>query len=309
MPIAAVKTVTEWKQQFNAWSNGPSDTETQKCNNAERMVREAIAAHAAFSNLNIETFAQGSYRNRTNVRFESDVDVCVVLKDAMYTDYELAPGLSDQQLGFKSSSYTLPWFKNEVQLALNSKFGEKNVKRGKKAIEVIENSYRIHTDAVPSFEGRLYQKDNLGQITYRSGTVIWDDATGESTKNYPHEHIEEGEKKHTRTSRRYKKRVRILKNLCIDMKDSGIDSATKLPSFLLESLAFNCPDNIFNDFQDHFDGMRAIIAHLWTLTKTDESANKMVEANNVKFMFRKQAWKRLDVHQFLLDAWQYIGFD
>ena len=302
MPTPATKSRSQWVSQFDTWAQGPSETETQKCENAERMVREAIASHASLNRLTIKVFAQGSYRNRTNVRLESDVDVCVVLTDAFYPDYGLAPQLQAKSQS-NPSSYNLPWFKNEVQLALKGKFGESGIRREKKVIEVIENTYRVHADVVPAIMVKLFNENG----SFREGTAILDDKTGVLTHNYPEYHIRAGEDKHTRTSRRYKKRVRILKNLCIDMRDADVASAEKMPSFLLESLVFNCPDTLFDDV-DHFNGMKAIISHLWNLTKTDETAKNMIEANDVKFLFRKQKWTCADVHQFLLDAWQYVGW-
>lgn len=74
-------TKAEWKNRFNQWRQPLSDTEEQKCRNAERMVKEALKADPLLANRTIEVFLQGYYENNTNVRTESDIDICVRLMD------------------------------------------------------------------------------------------------------------------------------------------------------------------------------------------------------------------------------------
>ncbi len=71
----------DWEETLRAWAQPPGVTERQKMENTEAQVREAIRRSAALSEHTIEVSAQGSYRNRTNVPRESDVDICVVCKD------------------------------------------------------------------------------------------------------------------------------------------------------------------------------------------------------------------------------------
>jgi tRNA nucleotidyltransferase (CCA-adding enzyme) len=65
----------DWESVFTTWAKGPSDTEKTKTENAERQIRQAISANPKLQNRNIVVFTQGSYRNRVNVRKESDVDI------------------------------------------------------------------------------------------------------------------------------------------------------------------------------------------------------------------------------------------
>jgi hypothetical protein len=44
--------------------------------------------------------------DRTNVRQESDVDICVLYNDAFYPNYTFSEGLSDTALEFKSGGYS-----------------------------------------------------------------------------------------------------------------------------------------------------------------------------------------------------------
>jgi hypothetical protein len=103
-----------WEDVFCTWGGAPSATEREKCENAERAVRKAIDASKKLSGKTIEVFAQGSYANRTNVRQDSDVDICVLCKDAFFPDYSLSQGLSGAALGFGDGQYPYADFKNDV---------------------------------------------------------------------------------------------------------------------------------------------------------------------------------------------------
>src|ERR1035437_1882586 len=113
----------DWDVTFSFWGAAPSNTEQDKCGNAERAIRKAIDASVALSNLSLKVFAQGSYANGTNVRQDSDVDICVLHSQTFYTDYSQANGLNDALLQFTDSKYRYAAFKNDVESALVSYFG------------------------------------------------------------------------------------------------------------------------------------------------------------------------------------------
>src|SRR5947207_2245798 len=72
---------------FVSWAKGPGTTEADKCRNAETAIKKAIAADAKLSQMDISVFAQGSYPSRTNVRLDSDVDICVRYNQAFFVRY------------------------------------------------------------------------------------------------------------------------------------------------------------------------------------------------------------------------------
>lgn len=79
-----------WEDKFTSWASPPGQTEQTKCDNAVSVIHNAIDASSALSSRAITVFAQGSYRNRTNVRADSDVDVCVLCRDSMFLTFRLA---------------------------------------------------------------------------------------------------------------------------------------------------------------------------------------------------------------------------
>ncbi len=81
------KTTRDWESVFTTWSQGPSATEQGRAENAERQIRQAVQDSDKLKNRNIRVFTQGSYRNRVNVRRDSDVDIGVLCFDTCFPEY------------------------------------------------------------------------------------------------------------------------------------------------------------------------------------------------------------------------------
>jgi predicted nucleotidyltransferase len=297
----------DWGATFSFWGAAPSDTEQDKCGNAERAIRKAIAASTVLASKTIDVFVQGSYANGTNVRQDSDVDVCILYKNAFFPDYSHAPTLSNFALGLENSAYTYTTFKNDVEAALVSYFKRTAVKRGNKAFDIRENTYRIDADVVPCFEHRLYSGD-AGGYSYRSGTELCPD-NGSRITNWPKQNFDNGVTKNDNTGRKFKAVTRILKNLRFAMIDDGDKTAEAIPSYLIECLVWNVPNTSLG-LLPLSANVRDSIAWLWDGTKTDESCNLWTEVNGIKYLFRVgQPWTREQVHGFLLAVWRYVGFE
>lgn len=295
-------TKNDWETIYEGWSQPPGKTEQERCERAVNSIKDAINKDSALSSRNMSTFAQGSYRNRTNVRKDSDVDVCVLCHDVIMLDY--SNGLTFEDIGLTAATYKFAAYKNEVGTALVNKFGYENVERGNKAFDINENTYRVDADAAPCFRYRHYYMIEHA-IHYHEGTALIADNDGQRYTNYPEQQYDNGVAKNTQTARRYKKLVRILKKLRYTMEDSNIDSAKEIPSYLVECLVWNAPNDLFirDNLTECVDG---IIAFLWDGTKDQESCEKWTEENNIKFLFHpSQPWSHTGCHKFLEDAWSY----
>jgi tRNA nucleotidyltransferase (CCA-adding enzyme) len=82
----------DWEATFSSWGAAPGTAEQTKCENAERAIRKAIGSCAKLNSKPIDVFTQGSYANRTNVRQDSDVDICVLYTGAFFPDYSTSQG-------------------------------------------------------------------------------------------------------------------------------------------------------------------------------------------------------------------------
>lgn len=302
--------------QLRAWAKPPGVTEQTKIENAESQIQAAIAASRKLDDHTIDVFPQGSYRNRTNVPRESDVDVCVVCEDILFTDWTFvdkkvphdaaAIKRFKEEAGLSPATYTYADFKNDVQAALIDKFGKAAVHRGDKAFDVHETSTRVDSDVLAALRHRRYSRDGRGRLTFQEGTEFQSDA-GVRTVNWPQQHYDNGVAKNSRTGDRFKAMVRALKNLSNEMDDKGVAEAKPMKSFLLECLVYNVPDAKFGSSSCRTD-MKNVIAIAWEATKTDEDAWTWMEVNERKWLFRgTHTWTRAQVHDFLYAAYNYDG--
>ena len=293
---------TDWENKFRLWTKKPSDTEEAMCENAERMIRNAIRNDDELSKINIEIFAQGSYSNNTNVKQNSDVDICIRYMDSYFCDFPNGKNKSD--FGFVDSKYTFSNFKDDVERALINKFGTAGVTKGNKAFDVHSNTYRVDADVVACFEHRRYNGN--GQ-NYLSGTEFRSE-DGTEIINWPKQHYENGVRKNTDTNRRYKKVVRILRRLNVDMQDDGIEVSHKIPSFLIECLIWNTPNNIITN-TNYVDTIKNTLVFLYQNTTEFEKCSEWREVSELKYLFRSsQPWNFEDVNKFTVGAWNYIGY-
>jgi hypothetical protein len=248
-------------------------------------------------------FTQGSYRNRVNVRKESDVDIGVLCYDSYFSQFSDDNVKALVERYQEPATYTFAQFKNELHRALVARFGSNQVTRGDKAIEVDENTYRVNADVAPFFEHRRYTT----AAQHHSGVQMLTDK-GRSIINWPEQHYENGVNKNTLTSRRYKRGVRILKTLRNEMAEAGISAAEPIPSFLIECLVWNAPNGAF-DYDSYKRMMREVLAHLFNSTLADERCNEWGEVSELKYLFRgTQPWTREKAHAFLSAAWDYVGY-
>jgi hypothetical protein len=290
-------------ERINSWAQGPGTTEDQKCQNAEQAVQKAIASNAQLETMDVSVFTQGSYRARTNVRKESDVDLCVCLNSTFSTNYP--PGKTDADYGLRDSDFTFGVFKDLVGKALTSYFGSDYVKRGNKAFDVHENSYRVDADVLPALQHRRYFRD--GSNKYHEGIYFKTD-DGSRIGNWAEQNYQNGVTKNDETRRYYKRVVRIVKRLRYQMEEDGIAAARSIPSFLVECLIWNVPSSGF--FHTTYkDDLQYALAHTFNATINDERCKEWGEVNELKYLFRaNQKWTREQAHSFLSAAWDYVGF-
>lgn len=296
----------DWEEMFRAWARPPSQTEIDRCDNAVSVVRNAIRSYVVFAMRDVAVFAQGSYRNGTNVRADSDVDVCVCCKDVCFSDR--ADGISQADTQLVDASYTYSEFKDDVEQALCSYLGNSAVSRGNKAFDLHANSYRVDADVVPTFEHRRYYRNVDGQIRYITGTELRPNNGGRII-NWPEQNYSNGVDKNKKTTERFKKVVRILKHVKNEMEEQGVKTASQVPSYLVECLVWNVLNEEFGNTTFTAD-VRNTLVYLYSKTKSEEECNAWGEVNELKYLFRaSQPWRRENAHAFVLAAWGHCDLE
>jgi hypothetical protein len=268
-------------------------------------VLKAKDASDALSKHDIRVFAQGSYCNRTNVREDSDVDVCICCSDSIFYDLPEGMQASDFDIGLPAD-YTYQSFKDDVELALTEYFADGHVVRGNKAFDIKENTYRIAADVVPCLDYRRYAKD--GTWIDPTGTAF-DTDSGDRIINWPDQNYDNGVTKNDDTGGRFKDVVRILKRLRYKMNEEKIAAAAPIPSFLVECLVWNAPTSDFGH-ATYTEDVREVLASLYNNTLTFDHCKEWGEINDLKYLFRTaQPWTLVQVHAFISAAWDYLEFE
>lgn len=291
------------EDQFASWSGSPSQAETDRMNNAETAVKKAIAASDAFNGRNIRVFAQGSYRNRVNVRSDSDVDIAVLCTDTFFWEGG-PPGATLEMLGYGPGTYEYSDFRRDVGNALKSYFSNGTVTEGDKAFDIKSNTYRVEADVAPFFEHKRFFADK----THIRG-VEMQPKSGGRIINWPDQHYENGVLKNKATSRSYKGCVRILKTLRYRMLAAGYNSARDAPSFLMECLMWNVPNDELGA-NTWIAELRSSLIFLYNATLNDADCSEWGEVSELKYLFgNHQPWTRAGANQFLRDCWNYVGYE
>lgn len=88
------------------------------------------------------------------------------------------------------------------------------------------------------------------------------------------------------------------------MTEQGV-RAGNIPSFLIECLVWNVPNDQFQNSTYTAD-VKAALYFLYERTKTDELCREWGEVSELKYLFQPfQKWTRQQVNEFTVAAWNY----
>ena len=236
------------ESQLSRWSHhGPQEASIR----THQAIRSALEDYSWPQGMTYNVFLQGSYRNDTNIRGDSDVDVVLQLTSAFRHDASSLTQLEQNKLDatFQPALYGWDDFRSEVLKALVSWFGNSLVTQGNKSIKIQADPPKLAADVVVCMEYRRY----LDYNSYVEGITFWALRDKNQIINYPKEHYKNGAAKSVSTFDRYKRTVRMFKNVRNFLESNGIISASVAPSYFIESLIYNAPDAAFqNGFQDTY---------------------------------------------------------
>lgn len=236
MPIA--------ESQLETWSHQGSVT--QSANTYQSIKRVLLDPSAPYASRSFEVFLQGSYGNETNIYADSDVDIIMCLSSTYYENIDaLSP---DDKLrrdaDWTPATYDLSDFKREVTAWLANNF-DTGVNPSGKAILVPGNGGRRDADVLSCAEFRRYRAYSRPfSVDYEKGICFWPPGKA-LIDNYPKQHAANLTDKHQRTGGWVKPVVRIFKNWRNAMVRDGFLAAGVAPSYFLEGMLWNVPDQLF----------------------------------------------------------------
>lgn len=237
--------------QFEIWAKpGASTTATKTYNSIQIALAEGPYPEAYKPNI----YLQGSYRNSTNIWSESDVDIVVENRCALFSDLSAlsASQKAAYDAAFKKATYTWTDCYDHTLAALRNYYGADDVVAGTKAISV-KTPYRM-ADVVVAVQHRKYsQFISIGDQKYVEGIAIRLKGENRFLTNFPKDHYDNGVAKNSRTNDWYKPTVRIFKNANRYLVDNNLLVDGKAPSYFIECLVYSVPDEQFGDtFQKTF---------------------------------------------------------
>ena len=268
------------ESQLEGFTKPISDSEEQRCKNMINMIRDAIENYYNQTNDykmrvdNYEIFLQGSYANNTNVKQNSDVDICVMYKNVFR--YAMPKGLTLDSK-YSDATFTYMELRNNIKQALIKKFGKDRVIDKNKSIRILSNTNTTDADVVVAFQYRYY----TSQDSYKEG-IAYTALDGTNVINYPKIHIENGNKKNNATNHMYKKMVRIFKKIMYNMQDDNILASKEVKGFVLECMCYNYPnDKLYQHIETKYtDNLKKMIDYY-----IENSMNLWKEVNEIKWLF------------------------
>lgn len=194
----------------------------------------------------IEVYLQGSYKNSTNVRGDSDVDVIAQLNESYTHDISPLDQLEREryEAQFVPASYRWAEFRADVLDALQRYYGDSAVHERNKCLNVVGSSNRLNADVVVALEHRRYTSFvSYSNEAHHSGIAFWTQRDNRRIENWPKQHYSNGVAKNSpfQTSGRYKSTARMFKNARSAAVDRGFLAEEEAPSYFVECLVYNVP--------------------------------------------------------------------
>jgi len=236
------------ESQLHTWSKQGA---VQTAKATHESLRNALTAKTpSIRDKDFEVYLQGSYKNGTNIRGDSDVDVIARLNSTFKPD---TSELSEHEkilwkAAHSDATYLWTDFWKDVVQALEAYYGASVVSPGNKSVKVAKGSGRLPVDVVVCLVHRKYQRfGTIADQLYVEGIAFYALREKRWVINFPKAHYDNGVKKNAqhRTNGWYKPTVRIFKNARTYLVDKGIIADTLAPSYFLESLLYNVPDEYF----------------------------------------------------------------
>jgi hypothetical protein len=287
------------EQQLINWSKPVSTAEDQKCQNAITQITTALKTKFGSK---ISIFLQGSYRNNTNVRLNSDVDIVMRYDDAFYPDLQRLSEADKVIYNTQrtSAGYNFDELKADTEAALKAIFTT-DVERKNKCIQINGNTYRVTADVIPCF---VLKRFRTLQTIEAEGIKFYSDGNYEII-SFPNQHYTNGTEKTEQTHRLYKRMVRILKTINNRLIENGIISDKLVSSFFIECLVYNVPNENFIS-ENYTQTLRNVIVKIYEDMNNNAD---YTEVNQLLLLFsNKNPRSRQNAIDFMQNCWKYMGY-
>lgn len=222
------------ERQLESWSKFVPSQISKETADLIRTTLESMESVVRGKNFTV--YLQGSYKNDTNLRGDSDVDIVVELKSTFTSNAADLP--SDQtrlyHQSYPNATYHLSDFRRDVIQALQQRYTSQKVDTsGNKAILVRGNpGTRLDADVIVCIEYRKYGHFFNSASPFVPGIKFWTQRESRQVINFPKVHYQRGCDKHDSTRMWFKRSVRTFKHARNKIVGNGWMEAESAPSFL-----------------------------------------------------------------------------
>lgn len=250
--------------QLETWCNQGAITTAKATHESIRLAlndkNSPLKSKGFVEGNHFEIYLQGSYKNTTNIRGDSDVDVVVQLNQTFVADISEVTPQEQQLYKLLHQNATYQWndFRADVLKALQLYYGKNNVDdTGNKSLKLKKTPGRLAADIVPSLQYRKYWRFQGIDEPFIEGMKFYTLKENRAVINYPKLHYQNGAYKNQNLANGcYKPVVRIFKNARTYMVERGIIPKDLAPSYFLEGFLYNVPNCLFStEYQDSYCGI------------------------------------------------------
>ena len=283
------------ESQLSRWSNHDAQQAPIQTHEA---IRQVLDAHLWPEGMTYDFYLQGSYKNDTNIRGDSDVDIVLELTSAFHYDASQLPAFDQQRLtsSFQQTTYDWNDFRREALKSLRGGFSESMVVQGNKSIKVNAAPPKLAADVVVCMEHRTYQTLH----SYIEGMIFQSLRDKQWITNYPKLHYRNGTEKSRRTRDRYKRTVRMFKNTRNYLEAQNMIKKDSVPSYFVECLLYNVPDLAF---QSGFQETYLSVLNYMIYWMNDNEFNRLICQNECQRLFGSSPgqWSIEEAESFTLE--------
>jgi len=243
------------ESQLTTWANQGAVTSAKATHES---IRSALGQYRFPAGVDYEIFLQGSYKNDTNIRGDSDVDVVVQLNSTIRCNTSLLTDTERRLYDQLYSDVAYGWreFRAEVLAALQSRYGRTAVREGKKSLKLPSGILPLPADVVVAIKHRTFKRIvSQYDQDFLDGIAIFVTQENRWILNYPQLHFENGVTKNspTHTNGWFKHTVRIFKNARTHLVARRQLAEPTAPSYCIECLVYNASDGKFGtSYQNTF---------------------------------------------------------
>ena len=215
---------------LSSWSHHHSGMAAAQAHTA---IRDVLSAYQWPQRMTYDVFLQGSYKNATNLRRDSDVDLVIQLASRIRPRVLNLTGRNLRESdAHRDAVRRWKLFRSHALQALRAEFGD-SVTSGRKSLKLAKGKIPAAADVVVTL------KFEDGLAFYLPDEERW-------ATSYPQIHYERGVKKDQVTNNQFKRVVRLFKVARNHLIANRTIQESDAPSYFIECLLYNVPSNLFD---------------------------------------------------------------